>query len=299
MSGPWEQYAGATQAATEPAPEAAVGPWTQYGGPGASGNLPSSPVAEAPAPAAATGAAPAPDEEPGVLDKVSNFFTGADRETRATRELPELQTSGVLSGSGISALKGAQIAATLATTLDPEEAANILREASPDIGVQQDEKGNWLVSNNKTGVRAVVNKPGFSGMDALQMASTAALYTPAARAAGILGKGALRAATALGGAAALTETGIQAGQAAVGGTFDTGDVALAGLAGVGGELVARGAVAGGNAARTAITGRAEQAARLRSDFDAAIGAGENPAAAAQRLVGKTSAAPSLHRSETP
>ncbi len=290
MAGPWEQYSTPETQASPILPDASTGPWTQYGGPGASPTSSGQPVAETQTPVAASPAEPASNEEPGVLDKVSNFFTGADRETRATRDLPELQNSGVLTGSGISALKGAQLAATLATTLDPEEAAKILSDASPDIGIQQDEKGNWLVSNNKTGARAVVNKPGFSGMDALQMAGTAALYTPAARAAGILGNGALRAATALGGAAALTETGIQAGQAAVGGTFDAGDVALAGLAGVGGELVARGAAAGGNAARNAIAGRGEQAARLRSDFDAAVGAGESPSAAAQRLVGD--AAPS-------
>ena len=285
MAGPWDKYAAGSSEAVSDQAGATAGPWTKYGGPGASDSMPQGQSASGAAAPAMPIASQTPAEEPSVLDKISNFFTGADRETRATRELPELQSSGVLTGSGISALKGAQLAATLATTLDPEEAAKILREASPDIGIQQDEKGNWLVSNNKTGARAVINKPGFSGMDALQMAGTAALYTPAARAAGILGTGALRAATALGGAAALTETGIQAGQAAAGGTFDAGDVALAGVAGAGGEFLARGVGAGGDLARRAIAGRQDEAARLRNAFNDAINSGEDPAVAAQRLLG--------------
>lgn len=234
-------------------------------------------------------AAPKPAEEPSLLDKVGNFFTGADRETRATRELPELQNSGLLSGLGMSAAQGAQLSATLATTLDPEEATRILKAVSPDIGVQQDEKGNWLVANNKTGARAVVNKPGASGLDTLQLGATAALYAPSTGAAGAVGGGALRSAAALGGAAAATEAGIQGAQALAGGSFDASDVALAGAAGAGGELLARGVAAGGDVARAAITNRQAQAARLRSDFDAALAAGEDPAIAAQRLLGTPAA----------
>ena len=131
-----------------------------------------SPLSSPPAAAPVQDAAPA-TPEPGFLDKVGNFFTGADRETRATNELPELQNSGLLAGLGMSPAKAAALSATLATTLDPEEMSRILKASSPDIGVEQDEKGNFIVANNKTGAQAVVNKPGVSALDALQLAATA------------------------------------------------------------------------------------------------------------------------------
>ncbi|EIK96045.1 lytic transglycosylase catalytic subunit [Pseudomonas sp. M47T1] len=254
------------------------------------------PVAKQPSagvPAAAPSQSAAVKESPGLLSRIGNFFTGADRQTRATNELPELQNSGILAGAGVSPEKAAQISATLLTTYDPAEAAKILQAASPDIGVETDEKGNYIVANNKTGARAVVNKPGASGIDALQAAGTAALFTPAGRAAGLVGGGLLKGAAAAAGASAATEAGAQLAQAAAGGDFDPADVALAGVAGAGGEAVARGIGALGDAARSAIAGRQTQASQLRSDFDAALAGGEAPDAAAQRLLSQFPDAPPL------
>lgn len=309
MAGPWEKYAHPTQGIDDttessPAPVAAPqgamttqvgsppvtpapisdGPWSRYQ---------SDP--QVPTASSANPAAPQKEpEQPGILDKIGNFFTGADRETRATKELPELQqNSGILAGIGVSPAKAAQISATLMTTLDPAEAAKILQAASPDIGVETDEKGNYIVANNKTGARAVVNKPGASGMDALQAAGTAALFTPAGRAAGLVGGGLLKGAAAAAGASAATEGGAQLAQAAAGGDFDSGDVALAGVAGAGGEAVARGIGAVGDAARSAVAGRQAQAGQLRADFDAAVAGGEAPDAAAQRLLSQFPDAPPL------
>ncbi|MGV8917843.1 MAG: lytic transglycosylase [Pseudomonas sp.] len=238
---------------------------------------------------AQTGSQPTPEPpaatEPGFLDKAGNFFTGADRETRATNELPELQNSGLLAGLGMSPAKAAALSATLATTLDPEEISRILKASSPDIGVEQDEKGNFLVANNKTGARAVVNKPGFSGLDALQLGATAAAYAPSGGAASLVGRGVLKSAAAVGAASALTETGLQAAQASQGGSFDPADIALAGVGGAGGDLVAQGVGALGKAARSAIAGRKAQGDALVSGYDAAVAGGESPASAAQRFGG--------------
>ena len=243
-----------------------------------------SPLGSPPATAPAQAAAPA-TPEPGFLDKVGNFFTGADRETRATNELPELQNSGLLAGLGMSPAKAAALSATLATTLDPEEMSRILKASSPDIGVEQDEKGNFIVANNKTGAQAVVNKPGVSGLDALQLAATAGAYAPSGGAASLVGKGILKSAAAVGAASALTETGLQAAQAAEGGSFDPADVALAGVGGAGGDLVAQGVGAIGKAARSAIAGRKAEGDALVSGYDAAVAGGETPTSAAQRLIG--------------
>lgn len=298
MSGPWDNYQ-STAPTVDPAP-AQPSPATALSVPSQPPASPQTPTPIAatsdagpwmkyqpqPAVPLATSAAPeVQPPQPGLLSRVGNFFTGADRETRATNELPELQNSGLFKGTNITPAKAAQISATLLTTLDPQEAGKILSAASPDIGIEQDEKGNWLAANNKTGARAVINKPGFSGMDGMQLAAGAGLFSPAGGAAGLVGGGLIKGAAAVGAATALTEAGSQAAQAAAGGTFDAADVALAGAGGAGGELLARGVGAIGSAVRNSMANKQAQASALHSNYDAAVAGGETPAAASARLAG--------------
>lgn len=169
-------------------------------------------------------------ESAGIMSSIGNFFTGADRETRATRELPEL--TGILSGLDVDPGRLAGIAAAGALTTDPMELANIIKSAAPDvIGIQQDEKGNVLLANNQTGARVVVNKPGVSQQDLINLGALGAAFTPAGRAvtSGGLGVTALT----MGGRAAATQAGIEALQAGTGGEFNPGEVALAGGLGAG------------------------------------------------------------------
>jgi len=169
-----------------------------------------------------------------MFDKVSDFFTGDDRETRATRELPELGSGGLLSNQDPATL--AKVAASLAVTLDPREMGQIL-STIPGIGITEDEKGNLIANNNKTGAQVVINQPGMSKLDAMQLIGLGAMYTPAGKAVGAastLGKKVLTGAAALG----TTEAAIQSGQEAAGGEFDVGDVALMTGAGVAAPLVA-------------------------------------------------------------
>lgn len=177
-------------------------------------------------------------EEPGMLDKLGAMITGSDRQTRATQELPELQSSGLLTGLDIPEGKGAAVAAALATMTDPQEIAQTLKSLSPEIGIQQDEKGNLIAANNATGVRAVINKPGFTGLDALQALGIGAAFAPSGRAAGAVGGGAIKQALALGAGSALTQAAIEGGQAAAGGDFDANEVAAAGALGAAMPLVA-------------------------------------------------------------
>lgn len=172
-----------------------------------------------------------PAPEPGVMDKIGAMFTGRDRQTRATQELPELQSSGLLNGLDIPEGKGAAVAAALSTMTNPEEIAQTLKSLSSDIGIQQDEKGNLIAANNATGVRAVINKPGFTGMDALQALGIGAAFAPSGRVAGAIGGGALKQAAALGAGSALTQAAIEGGQSLVGGEFNPEEVGMAGAAG--------------------------------------------------------------------
>lgn len=157
----------------------------------------------------------------------------AGRETRATQELPELGQGGLLSGLDIDPSKASLIGTAIMSTTDESEVAKILQNASPDIGIQYDEKGNIIAANNKTGARVVLNKPGMSRIDVLRTLGIASAFTPAgaAKSAG------LKAALSVGGKSALTEAGLQQVQETAGGDFDTEEVLLSGGLGAAGQAV--------------------------------------------------------------
>lgn len=227
MAGPWERFAKQPGTSAQPAaPASSPKPWERYSG---------SKSAVDQQPALAVDAAP---EQPGMLDRIGNLFTGADRETRATEDLPELQNSGLLAGLDIPVTQRAALATALATMTNPEEIAKTLQAASPDIGIQYDEKGNILAANSKTGARAVLNKPGFSGLDAAQLAATTAAFVPAGRVATAAGGGIARQAAVLGAGSAATQAAIEGTQAGAGGEFDTEDVAISGALGAAAPVIA-------------------------------------------------------------
>lgn len=194
----------------------------------------------------------APTEQPGMLERLGNLFTGADRETRATQELPELQNSGILAGLDIPATQGAALAAAIGTMTNPEEIAQALQAASPDIGIQYDEKGNIIAANNRTGARAVINKPGVSGLDVAQGTALLAAFAPAGRAATAAGGGIARQAAVLGAGSAATQAAIEGAQAGAGGEFNASDVALSGALGAASPVIAGGIGRAVDAARTGI-----------------------------------------------
>lgn len=146
-----------------------------------------------------------------------DFPVAAD-QTKAAKELPEIFESGILSGEDPAQI--AKFASIAGLTTNEEELASIASSLFPSIGVQQDEGGNYLLANNKTGARAIINRPGLSGTDAANLASGIAAFTPAGRVQA-LGRGAA--------AAAGTQGIIEAGQTLAGGEFNPEDVALAGL----------------------------------------------------------------------
>lgn len=155
------------------------------------------------------------DPEKGFLDSVGEFFTGSDRETQATRELPEIGQGGLLFGEDKA--KAAAITPALLTATNPEEMGQILSSNFSNIGVTSDKKGNLFARNNTTGASVVLNKPGVSQIDIMQGLGIAAAFTPAGRVAGVLKTA---------GAAGATSSGIEALQALSGGEFDASQVAI-------------------------------------------------------------------------
>jgi hypothetical protein len=190
------------------------------------------PVSESP-PAAQI--APAPEqlakEEPDMLSRIGEMFTGSERETRATQELPELQDSGVLAGIDIPVAQKAAAAAAISTMTNADEIAKTLQALSPSIGIQQDEKGNVIAANNVTGARTVINKPGFTGADVINALQLGAAFTPAGKGAGLVGGGIAKQAATMGAGSALTQAAIEGGQSLAGGEFNPEEVAAAGVVG--------------------------------------------------------------------
>jgi len=127
-------------------------------------------------------------------------------------QIPEL--------SGISDKITPLQAATLLTTFDPLEAAQLFKQADPALSEVITPEGEVMLYNRNTGAMASINKPGPSKMDAMQGAFTASLFAPAARPAKLT----QQALAGMGTAAA-----IEATQAAQGGEFNPMDVALEGL----------------------------------------------------------------------
>lgn len=166
--------------------------------------------------------------ERGVWDKAGDVISGADRRTNATRNLPELGSE--IGLDEFLGLKGASerfqsvpFGAAALTTTDPVEMVKILQEKAGDkLTVRPDEAGNIIVGLD--GREAVLNKPGFTPFDAMQLGGFMAAFTPASKAATaptILGNMARVA-----GASAATQAGIETLQSSQGGDFNPGDVAL-------------------------------------------------------------------------
>jgi hypothetical protein len=154
-------------------------------------------------------------DDKGFLSSVGEFFTGSDRQTQNTKNLPEIGQGGLLFGEDKT--KAAAITPALLSATDPEEMAQILQSNFENIGIVRDQQGNVFAANNNTGARVVLNKPGVSQIDILQGLGIASLFTPAGTA-----QGALRVA----GAAGATSAGIEAVQAVSGGDFSFQQIAI-------------------------------------------------------------------------
>lgn len=161
-------------------------------------------------------------------------------------------------GVGATLTEGQQAAMSAAamTMTDPEEIATMLKQF-PEIGITYAPDGAIIATNNKTGARGLINRPGMSGMDALQLLGLGAAFTPAGKATSIgvktalpavasatmrkqLEKEAVRRATLTGaGAAGSTQAVLEGGHELAGGSADPSDVMFTTAAGAAGERMAK------------------------------------------------------------
>ncbi len=159
----------------------------------------------------------------------------------ANMELMELAEHGEMTqrvGSGVAAHLSmgdkAMLSAAALTMFDPAEIAKMLTQIDPEtgeqrwpeFGIQHAPDGTIIVANNNTGQRAVINRPGFSAMDAVQAIGIGVIFTPAGKVTAAMPSIAGRIATGM-ATSGVTEAAIQVGQEQAGGQFDVSDVALA------------------------------------------------------------------------
>jgi hypothetical protein len=156
----------------------------------------------------------------GAVSGVAEMVTGNQRTGRDLNRLPSLFESDFL--SDVSAAQKAKIVGLAQITGDPEELAKVIAEQIPGAQVQynRDEMGNvYPVLRRQDGRAAAVDKPGMDLLNAAQLATDMAMFTPAGRSAGVVG-GVVK--------ATATESARQGVQAGAGGDFNALDVALAG-----------------------------------------------------------------------
>lgn len=172
-----------------------------------------------------------PPEEKGFFNRLKDLFTGEDRATPETEGAPEL-TAQLMGLGQRPSIKEFILAGRMLLTATDEEKRKLIEETVPDAAFRTDEKGNTFVTLPGR-EEAVLNRPGFSLDDALNITGMIALFTPAGRVAKGLAFGAKT--LIRGGVAAATETGRQV---AIEKDLDPVEIGLAGATGVVGEVAA-------------------------------------------------------------
>lgn len=174
-----------------------------------------------------------PQKAEGFIDSAADFFTGNARETNATENLPELGGE-----MGVNQLLGKEVPASasvaLLTAVNPVEFVKILeKNTDKPLNVRSDEAGNVILEFE--GREVILNKPGFSPIDALQLGGAATLFAPSTRLAA--GSATLGKAVLTGGAASgATQTAIETQQSLEGGDIDPTDIGVSTLAGGASEV---------------------------------------------------------------
>jgi hypothetical protein len=239
-------------------------------------------------------------QERGVLGRLSDVFTGADRQTEETQQLKPVGSSPELNALNFDAAKAA-----LVQTFGSEDAfANKLREMGGKIS--QDSKGN-LIAELPSG-RYLVNPPGLDAADVARFGSQAGAFVAGSLLApqtivgqaigGGVTSGALQGASAAAGGDRISPTQIGV-DAALGGAGQ----AFANTLSAGGRLLSRGGqttpaeqaakyaeandlpiMTSDVAPPTTFTGRGVQSVGEKVPFIGTAGARETQQAARQRLI---------------
>lgn len=194
-----------------------------------------------------------PEQEKGMLQTASDFVTGNDRETVMSQGAPELEESKLqllsagldpetplsellanpkkreelqkahksklMSGDFSGFFKDALGQFVTPLTTGDKETSAISRGRFENLQETTDEKGNVYLVNPDSGYSMVINKPGISARDVVNLGANAAAFAT--------GPAAGTVARAI-GKDALIQSGIEGAQQQAGGEFNLEDIAMAG-----------------------------------------------------------------------
>lgn len=170
------------------------------------------------------------DPEAGFFSKMATQMQMNDMVVKGTAS----RSVGTGLGAGLSSADKLMISAAAMTMFDPSEVAQMLTQIDPETGerkwpqfaVQTAPDGAIVVTNTESGgPPALINRPGASATDVVQMLGLGAAFTPAGRLTS-MAKATFPRIVAGASTAGVTEAAIQEGQELAGGQFDPGDVAL-------------------------------------------------------------------------
>ncbi len=113
--------------------------------------------------------------------RLRKAFTGEERETVLTETLPEFRETPPVREFGEDPASTLKMAAGLLSSYTPEGQMNIIKEYIPEAEFIKDEKGNIIVEVG--GELSVLNKPGFSGADAMQALTGVLSFVPSGKVA--------------------------------------------------------------------------------------------------------------------
>lgn len=163
-----------------------------------------------------------------IYDALKQSFTGTDRVTEQSTSLPSLAEVGVqnlLGDTSRGPISGTLTSAAMLTSFNPVELVQMLNEqAQGQLAVSADNAGNIIL--DVQGRKAMLNKPGMTATDYMQLGALGLAFTPAGRAAKI-GTGVIRNTARVAGASGATQTGIELFQKGMGGNIDETEVGLA------------------------------------------------------------------------
>lgn len=175
-----------------------------------------------------------------IAQSIGDVFTGNDRETEATETLPEFDLPAHFALT--RPIETAKTALGFLTTFDDKKQLKILKANFPKITFSEDEKGSIIVdATAEGGEKGILNMPGISTRDLMQLGFQVAAFAPAKAATGAgLVKGALQ----VGGKAGVIQTTQDLTSQATGREDDVslknvqvGDVALASGLGAGFQML--------------------------------------------------------------
>lgn len=121
---------------------------------------------------------------PSFSGRVSEAITGRGRVTPEIAGLPEFrETEEIQEFAPRGIGQQLKLTAGLLSSFSPEAQMDVIKENIPEAEFQKDDQGNIIVDIG--GKRSVLNRPGFSGQDAVQALTSILSFVPAGKLASL------------------------------------------------------------------------------------------------------------------